>query len=103
MYGVEGDPLTYSEAITLQHLDFWEEATNDEMDSIMENITWCWKTYLQGAKPLVVCIVDKFKAWLVAQGFRQKRGVDHFDTYALHPCMVIWKKKYTLEKRKGSL
>ena len=46
MYGVEGDPLTYSEAITLQHLDFWEEATNDEMDSIMENITWCWKTYL---------------------------------------------------------
>ena len=25
---------------------------------------------------------DKFKAYLVAQGFRQKLGIDHFDTYA---------------------
>ena len=27
-------------------------------------------------------IVNKFKARLVAQGFRQKHGVNHFDTYA---------------------
>ena len=27
-------------------------------------------------------IVNKFKARLVAQGFRQKHGVDHFDAYA---------------------
>ena len=26
--------------------------------------------------------MDKFKARLVAQGFRQKHGIDHFDTYA---------------------
>ena len=26
--------------------------------------------------------IDKFKARLVAQGFRQKLGIDHFDTYA---------------------
>ena len=25
--------------------------------------------------------IDKFKAGLVAQGFRQKLGIDHFDTY----------------------
>ena len=27
-------------------------------------------------------IIDKFKARLVAQGFKQKLGIDHFDTYA---------------------
>ena len=27
--------------------------------------------------------IDKFKAWLVAQGFKQKLGIDHFDIYAL--------------------
>ena len=26
--------------------------------------------------------IDKFKARLVAQGFRQKLGIDRFDTYA---------------------
>ena len=26
--------------------------------------------------------IDKFKARLVAQGFRQKPGIDYFDTYA---------------------
>ena len=26
--------------------------------------------------------IDKFKACLVAQGLRQKLGIDHFDTYA---------------------
>ena len=27
-------------------------------------------------------IIDKFKARLVIQGFRQKPGIDYFDTYA---------------------
>ena len=27
--------------------------------------------------------IDKFKAHLVAQGFRKKHGIDHFDKYAL--------------------
>ena len=27
--------------------------------------------------------IDKFKACLVTQGFEQKLGIDHFDTYAL--------------------
>ena len=27
--------------------------------------------------------IDKLKVLLVAQGFRQKQAIDHFDTYAL--------------------
>ena len=27
--------------------------------------------------------IDKYKARLVIQGFRQKEGIDYFDTYAL--------------------
>ena len=26
--------------------------------------------------------IDKLKVWLVIQGFRQKPGVDYFDTYS---------------------
>ena len=54
IFGVEGDPLTYSEAMTSRDSDFWEEAINDEMDSIMGKTLGCWKTYILGANSLVV-------------------------------------------------
>lgn len=33
--------------------------------------------------------IDKFKAWLFIQGFRQKIGIDYFYTYALVACTLI--------------
>ncbi|GJX12115.1 zinc finger, CCHC-type containing protein, partial [Tanacetum coccineum] len=61
-YSVEEDPRTYNEAMQSRDIAFWKEAINDEIGSIMENNTWV----LSDLPP----------------GFRQKKGIDYFDTYA---------------------
>ncbi|GJV19238.1 zinc finger, CCHC-type containing protein [Tanacetum coccineum] len=71
-----------------------KEAINDEMDSIMGNNTWVLADLPLGCKPLgckwifkrklkVDGTIEKFKARLVIQGFKQKSGIYYFDTYAL--------------------
>ena len=76
-----------------QDVSFWKEAVNDEMESIMGNNTWILTDLPPGCKPLgckwifkrkmkIDGTIEKFKARLVIQGFRQKPGVDYFDTYA---------------------
>nr|GEX53848.1 hypothetical protein [Tanacetum cinerariifolium] len=71
-----------------------KESINDEIDSIMGNNTWVLADLLPGCRPLgckwifkrklkVDRIIEKFKARLVFQGFKQKSGTDYFDTYAL--------------------
>ncbi|GJY13323.1 zinc finger, CCHC-type containing protein [Tanacetum coccineum] len=70
-----------------------KEAINDEMDSIMGNNTWVLADLPLCCRPLgcnwifkrklkVDGIIEKFKARLVIQGFKQKSGIDYFDTYA---------------------
>ncbi|GJV51542.1 zinc finger, CCHC-type containing protein [Tanacetum coccineum] len=72
---------------------FWKEAIDDMIGSIMKNNTWVLSDLPLGCKPLgskwifkrkmnVDGTIDKFKARLVIQGFRQKEGIDYFDTYA---------------------
>ncbi|GKF93602.1 zinc finger, CCHC-type containing protein, partial [Tanacetum coccineum] len=72
---------------------FWKEAIDDEIGSVMENNTWVLSDLPPGCKPLsckwifkrkmkVDGTIDKFKARLVIQGFRQKERIDYFDTYA---------------------
>ncbi|GKB93484.1 zinc finger, CCHC-type containing protein [Tanacetum coccineum] len=72
---------------------FWKEAIDDEIGSIMENNTWVLSDLPPGCKPLgckwifkrkmkVDGTIDKFKARLVIQVFKQKEGIDYFDTYA---------------------
>nr|GEV19870.1 zinc finger, CCHC-type [Tanacetum cinerariifolium] len=69
------------------------EAIDDEIGSIMENNTWVLSDLPPGCKPLgckwifkrkmkVDGTIYNFKARLVIQGFRQKKGIDYFDTYA---------------------
>nr|GEW10857.1 hypothetical protein [Tanacetum cinerariifolium] len=71
-----------------------KEEIDDEIGFIMKNNTWFLSDLPPGCKPLgckwifkrkmkVNGTIDKFKARLVIQGFRQKKGVDYFDTYAL--------------------
>ncbi|GKA94946.1 zinc finger, CCHC-type containing protein [Tanacetum coccineum] len=92
-FNVEDDPKTFDEAMKSQDVAFWKEAINDEMDSINGNNTWVLDDQPPGCKPLgcksifkrklkVDGAIEKFKARLVIQGFRQKSGIDYFDTYA---------------------
>ncbi|GKA29249.1 zinc finger, CCHC-type containing protein [Tanacetum coccineum] len=66
-----------------------KEAINDEMNSIMGNNTWVLTDLPLGCKWIfkrklkVDGTIENFKARLVIQGFRQKSGIDYFDTYAL--------------------
>ena len=90
---VDDDPKTYSEAMSSRDSNFWKEAINDEMNSILLNQTWVLTDLPPGAKP-IGCkwifkkklntngSIDKFKARLVAKGYKQRHGVDYFDTYA---------------------
>nr|GEX31058.1 zinc finger, CCHC-type [Tanacetum cinerariifolium] len=85
---------------------FWKKAIDDEIGSIMDNNAWVLFDLPTGCKPLgckwifkrkmkvdgckwifkrkmkVDGTIDNFKARLVIQGFRQKEGIDYFDTYA---------------------
>ncbi|GJU57861.1 zinc finger, CCHC-type containing protein [Tanacetum coccineum] len=92
-YSIEDDPRTYNEAMQSRDSAFWKEAIDDEIGFIMENNTWVLSDLPYGCKPLgckwmfkrkmkVDGTIDKLKARLVIQGFRQKEGIDYFDTYA---------------------
>ncbi|GJR63060.1 zinc finger, CCHC-type containing protein [Tanacetum coccineum] len=90
----EDDPKTFDEAMKSHDVAFWKKAINDEMDSIMGNNTWVLADLPPGCKPLsykwifkrklkVDGTIEKFKAMLVIQGFKQKLRIDYFDTYDL--------------------
>ncbi|KAL0373938.1 UNVERIFIED_CONTAM: hypothetical protein Sradi_3309500 [Sesamum radiatum] len=70
-----------------------KEAVKSEMDSIVSNGTWvlvdlsprcttirCKWIFVRKLKPDGT--VNKFKVKLVAKGFKQKEGIDYFDTYS---------------------
>ncbi|GKC75252.1 zinc finger, CCHC-type containing protein [Tanacetum coccineum] len=88
------DPKTHNEAMQSRDAAFWKEEIDDEIGSIMENNTWVLPDLPPGCKPLgckwifkrkmkVDGTIEKFKARLVIQGFRQKEWIDYFNTYAL--------------------
>nr|GEY70838.1 zinc finger, CCHC-type [Tanacetum cinerariifolium] len=91
-FSIKEDTRSYNEAMQSRMLLF-KEAINDEIGSIMENNTWVLSDLPPGCKPLgckwifkrkikVDGTIDKFKARLVIQGFRQKERIDYFDNYA---------------------
>ncbi|GKE16297.1 zinc finger, CCHC-type containing protein [Tanacetum coccineum] len=99
-YSIEEDPRTYNEAMQSRDAALWKEAIDDEIGSIMENNTWVLSNLPPGCKPLgckwifkrkmkVNGTINKFKARLVIQGFRQKEWIDYFDTYA-PVARMIW-------------
>ena len=88
-----GEPQTYKEAMTSREAPFWKEAINSEVESILQNHTWELVDIPPGNKPIgykwifkrklkADGSIDKYKARLVTKGYRQKEGLDYFDTYS---------------------
>nr|GEW40680.1 zinc finger, CCHC-type [Tanacetum cinerariifolium] len=65
---IEEDPRTLSEAMASRDVAFWKEAVQSAIDSIMHNDTWELTDLPPRCKALGC--------------FRQKEGIDFFDTYA---------------------
>ena len=70
-----------------------ERSYKDEMDSIISNQTWILVDLPTKAKPLKnKCVfrrkyntdwsIQTFKSRLVSKGFKQKHGLEYFDTYS---------------------
>uniref|UniRef100_A0A2N9GAW9 Integrase catalytic domain-containing protein n=1 Tax=Fagus sylvatica TaxID=28930 RepID=A0A2N9GAW9_FAGSY len=90
---LEDEPQSFKEAMSMPEAPLWKEAVNSEIESILQNHTWELVDLPPGCKPLgykwifkrkmkADGSIDKYKARLVVKGYKQKEGVDYFDTYS---------------------
>ena len=90
---LENERQTFEAAMSSSESTFWKEAVNSEIESILSNHTWELTDLPPGNKLLGSKwmfkrkmkpdgTIDKYKARLVVKGYREKEGLDYFDTYS---------------------
>jgi hypothetical protein len=90
---VEGDPISLRDALQSANADEWKRAVLIEYTTLMKRNTWTYVKY--DAKMNVIDSkwvfktkrdqrgeIEKYKARLVARGFKQLEGVDFDETFA---------------------
>ena len=93
MYLLEDEPQSFKEVMLSPEAPYWKEAINDEVESILQYHTWELVDLPPSSKPLgykwifkkkmkADGSIDKYKARLVIKGYKQKEGLDYFDTYS---------------------
>ena len=86
-------PKNHAEAIKSEFQDFWNEAIAQEIANLKAYGVYRYEPLPPGVKPInsrfvfkiktnQEGLVDRFKARLVVQGFRQRFGVDYLKTHA---------------------
>ena len=86
------EPQTYLQAITSSDSEYWKEAMNEEINSIVENNTWelCdppLNKNIVGSKWVYKLKKEadgstRYKARLVAQGYSQVKGLDYHEIFS---------------------
>lgn len=90
---INNEPQTYEQAIKSEDHEKWQQAMNEEFESLTSNQTWELVEKPKD-KRIIDCkwifkikqntkgVVERYKARMVARGFNQEYGVDYDETFS---------------------
>lgn len=93
MLAISEEPKTYEQAIQADDHKQWEQAMDEEYDSLIKNRTWTLveapvdqrvidNRWVYKVKQNPDGSIDRYKARLVVRGFTQEYGIDYHETFS---------------------